>query len=80
MWLVTFQSLHSVDMVWKMSEIELPCVSHVSAIVKASTLRLLLLLLLLLLCNVTCDRVTGDMTFSATTVTGHRVTSFQWTE
>ena len=55
MWLVTFQSLHSVDMVWKMSEIELPCVSHVSAIVKASTylvvlvLRLLLLLLLLLL-------------------------------
>ena len=67
-------------MVWKMSEIELPCVSHVSAIVKASTLRLLLLLLLLLLlCNVTCDRVTGDMTFSAT-VTGHRVTSFQWTE
>ena len=31
--------------------------------------------------RVTCDSdtVTGDMTFSAT-VTGHRVTSFQWTE
>ena len=54
--------------------------SHPSPSVESSTSRspLLLLLAAAVQCDM-CDRVTGDMTFSAT-VTGHRVTSFQWTE